>query len=182
MTEGKEKKIALFLLFCVIFLHWILFSVWITIPGTPGEFDAVHVAEGLIASLLVTYFSKDLVFPLSRKSVIKFMRAIPYIIWELWQIVLANLDVAYRVLHPKMPIDPRIIEFETPLRSDLAITLMANSITLTPGTITIDVEPETGKFIVHAIAKESADALVVEQTMQKKVVYVFMEGPYDSST
>ena len=105
----------------------------------------------------------------------KTLRLLLYIPWELWQIVLANFDVAYRVLHPKMPIDPRIIEFDTTLRSDFALTTLANSITLTPGTITIDVEPERGRFLVHAIASKAADALLVDQTMQKKVAHVYME-------
>ena len=76
---------------------------------------------------------------------------------------------------------PRIIEFETPLRSELSLTFMANSITLTPGTITIEVVPENGKFVVHAIDKNCADALLVDQTMQNKLAYVFMEGEHDSS-
>jgi len=61
------------------------------------------------------------------------------------------------------------------LRSDFALVTLANSITLTPGTITIDVDPEKGRYTVHALAKEPADALTVDQTMQKKVGYVFME-------
>jgi multicomponent Na+:H+ antiporter subunit E len=74
-----------------------------------------------------------------------------------------------------MPIDPRIIEFDTSLRSDFALVTLANSITLTPGTITILVEPERGKFWVHAIAKKPADALLVDKTMQSKVADVYME-------
>jgi multicomponent Na+:H+ antiporter subunit E len=57
----------------------------------------------------------------------------------------------------------------------MALTTLANSITLTPGTITIDVEPEEGKFQVHAIAREPAKSLLVDQTMQRKVAHVFME-------
>ena len=179
--SDRMEKISIFLMFAVIFLHWILFSAWIIYPDTPGKFNAIHIVEGLVASSLVTYISKELVFPLSRKAPIKFLRVIPYIVWELWQIVIANFDVAYRVLHPKMPMSPRIIEFETPLRSELSLTFMANSITLTPGTITIEVVPENGKFVVHAIDKNCADALLVDQTMQNKLAYVFMEGEHDSS-
>ncbi len=175
------KKLSYILTFIVMFLFWILLSAWQLYPDTPGKFDAIHISQGIAAAALTTYLSRRVIFDLSKKWYVKFLRAIPYVAWELWQIVLANLDVAYRALHPKMPLDPVVVEFETPLRSDLALTFMANSITLTPGTITIMVEPEKGKFIVHAIDRKLVKPLVVDQTMQKKLAYVFMEGQHDSS-
>jgi multicomponent Na+:H+ antiporter subunit E len=87
---------------------------------------------------------------------------------------LATIDVTKRVFG-MLDVDPQIIEFDTTLRSDFALVAFANSITLTPGTITIDVEPERGRYIVHAISKAPADSLTVDQTMQKKVGYVFLE-------
>ena len=100
-------------------------------------------------------------------------RLIPYIGWEIWQIYLAAVDVAKRILGI-LPIDPQIIEFDTPmLRSDFAFLAFADSITLTPGTVTILVDPERGRYTVHAIAKEPADSLTVDQGMQKYVGWVF---------
>lgn len=163
----EERLFALLLTFFIMALFWILLS---------GIFDAFHLISGLISCLIVAFLSHDLlVTKKTQKKLLKSVRLVRYIPWELWQIVLANIDVAYRVLHPKMPIDPRIIEFETSLRGEFSQVTLANSITLTPGTITIWVEPERGKFCVHAIAKEPADALLVDQTMQKKVAHVFME-------
>ncbi len=175
-----SRKLSYVLTFVVMFLFWILLSAWQLSPDTPGKFDFIHISQGVAAAAITTYLSRRVLFDLSKKWYVKFIRAIPYIAWELWQIVLANLDVAYRALHPKMPLDPVVVEFETPLRSDLALTFMANSITLTPGTITIMVEPEKGKFVVHAIDKKLAEPLVVDQTMQRKLAYVFMEGQHDS--
>lgn len=153
----------------------LMFLFWIFLSGQLSS--AFHLIAGAISSALVAFLSHDLLVKgKSDKLIIKSWRLLRYIPWELWQIVLANIDVAYRVLHPKMPIDPRVIEFETPLRGDWALTTLANSITLTPGTITINVEPERGKFQVHAIAKEPADALLVDQTMQRKVADIFMES------
>ncbi len=164
---GKEKRFAIILTFFIMAFFWILLS---------GIFDLFHLTSGAICCIIVTLLSHDLLVKgKSQKRLLKSIRLITYIPWELWQIVLANIDVAYRVLHPKMPIDPRIIEFETPLRGEFSQVTLANSITLTPGTITIHVEPENGKFLVHAIAKEPADALLVDQKMQKKVAHVFME-------
>lgn len=166
MNRG-EKGFGILITFCIMFLFWILLS---------GFFDALHLIAGAICSLIVTLISHDLLVKgKGEKMLLKSYRLFLYIPWELWQIVLANLDVAYRVLHPKMPIDPRVIEFETSLRSDFALVTLANSITLTPGTITISVQPKKGKFWVHALAKEPGDALLVDQTMQRKVAEVYME-------
>jgi len=106
---------------------------------------------GIIGSFLVTYFSHDLLI----KSGIKFSfrrlyLSILYLFYLAYSILLANIDVAYRVIHPKMPIDPRVIKFKTKLTSDIGKTALANSITLTPGTITVDVRGDT--FYVHALS------------------------------
>lgn len=168
MNQG-EKTFGIVITFAIMFLFWVLLS---------GLFDAFHMIAGVICSGIVTCISHDLLVKgKDERFLRKSIRLFRYIPWELWQIALANIDVAYRVLHPKMPIDPRVIEFETPLRSDFSLTTLANSITLTPGTITISVEAETGTFRVHAIAKEPADALQVGQTMQRKVAEVFFVEP-----
>ncbi len=167
MTNDKGGKWFGFLLtFVVMYLFWILLS---------GIFDALHLGAGLICCAIVAFISHDLFVKDGGLPFDKFGRLLKYIPWELWQIVLANLDVAYRVLHPKMPIDPGVIEFETTLRSDFALVTLANSITLTPGTITIIVDPEIGKFWVHAVAKAPGDALLVDKTMQTKVAEVYNE-------
>ncbi|NWF91551.1 MAG: Na+/H+ antiporter subunit E [Syntrophaceae bacterium] len=163
----KGKRFGILLTFCIMAVFWVLLS---------GIFDAFHLISGLVCCAIVSLISHDLLVKgESEKKLLKSLRLLIYIPWELWQIVLANIDVAYRVLHPRMPIDPQIIEFETTLRGDFSLVTLANSITLTPGTITIEVEPDRGKFVVHAIGKEPADALLVDQTMQKKVAHVFME-------
>jgi multicomponent Na+:H+ antiporter subunit E len=69
----------------------------------------------------------------------------------IYELITANIDVAGRVLHPELPIAPRVIEYELEIENDLAITLLANSITLTPGTLTIDHLPERNALKVHAI-------------------------------
>jgi len=166
-SAKSGKGFGIFVTFCVMFLFWLLLS---------GIFDVLHVGAGIICSAIIAFVSYDLLVTQKwDKMLRKSGRFIIYIVWELWQILLANFDVAYRVLHPKMPIDPLVIEFDTSLRSDLAIVTLANSITLTPGTITINIEQEKGRFQVHAIAQKPADALLVDKTMQEKVAKVFME-------
>jgi len=69
--------------------------------------------------------------------------------------ILANLDVMYRVLHPALPIKPGIVKAKTRLTSKFARTMLANSITLTPGTLTVDIEGEN--LYIHWINVKSAD-------------------------
>jgi multicomponent Na+:H+ antiporter subunit E len=67
------------------------------------------------------------------------------------ELLTANLDVARRVLSPSMPIEPAVVEYKLEVTNPLAVTVLANSITLTPGTLTLDHEPERGVLRVHAI-------------------------------
>lgn len=82
--------------------------------------------------------------------VIKFVIFFPiYLIVLLIEMLRANLDVAMRVINPSLPINPGIVEFKTTLKSDLLKFILANSITLTPGTLTMDVKDDS--FFVHWI-------------------------------
>jgi multicomponent Na+:H+ antiporter subunit E len=78
--------------------------------------------------------------------------------WLAWQIVLANLDVTRRILDPKLPISPTMIEFHPTQHTDLGRVIHANSITLTPGTITTSLSGDT--LGVHALTQEAADAVL----------------------
>jgi multicomponent Na+:H+ antiporter subunit E len=87
---------------------------------------------------------------------------------------LANLHVLYLVFHPKMMdlIDPKTITFSSKLTNDISRTTFANSITLTPGTITVNVSA-MGKFTVHCIDEKSGRSLPGE--MEKRIATVFNE-------
>jgi multicomponent Na+:H+ antiporter subunit E len=149
-----------------VFTSIILFIFWILLSG---DLHPTLIISGVVSSLFVAFISHDLLFKKAKlgRSLTIGLRLAAYLPWLLWQIVLANLDLAYRTLHPSMPIDPHMIEFDTDLTTDKGITVLANSITLTPGTVTV-IAGEDGKFIVHAIAKAPATSLL-EGTMQAKV-------------
>jgi len=91
-------------------------------------------------------------------------RAVPatlaYVALFLRELLTANLDVAYRVLAPSLPIEPAVFELPLRVESDLAITTIANSITLTPGTLTMDYDDETNTIYIHAIDGRNRDAVV----------------------
>ncbi len=176
MTVMKKENttFSIILTFCIMFAFWMLLSAWTVYLVEPYDLFVVS-SKGILAALIISFLTYEIFVPSRGENVLlKIRRFIPYIGWELWQIYLSVIDVTKRVLGI-LPVDPRIIEFDTTLRSDFALVTFANSITLTPGTITIDIEPEKGRYIVHAIAKEPAESLTVDQTMQKKVGHVFME-------
>ena len=176
MAEIKDesRSFKIILTFCVMFIFWLLLSAWTIYLPEPYDFS--KVSRGVMVSLIVTFLTYELFVPCRGKDVLlKTRRFIPYMGWELWQIYLATIDVTKRVFG-MLEVDPQIIEFDTTLRSDFALISFANSITLTPGTVTIDIsDPERGRYIVHAIAQGPAESLTIDQTMQKKVGYVFME-------
>jgi len=100
------------------------------------------------------------------------LRVINYVPWLLYQVILANLHVLYLVFHPRMMelIDPQIIRFDSTLKKEISLVTFANSITLTPGTITMYVSVE-GAFQVHAIDKASGDPLPGE--MERRIARAF---------
>ena len=148
----------------VSFVFWMLLS---------GFFDAFHIVTGIISSLLVALFSHRLFMPegASLKSEIaRTGRFFMYIPWLLLEIAKANIDIVYRTLHPSMPIDPVVIKFRTDIKEDMGRTTLANSITLTPGTVTMDVTDD-GEFTVHAISREAADGLMSGE-MARRVKHI----------
>ena len=152
--------------FIILYVNWVIWS---------GKFDAFHLSLGVISCLIVTYTTHDLLFRRTQFSIRDFgevFRLFAYIPWLIYQIILANIHVASLVLNPKMPIDPRMIKFKANLKKDISLTTFANSITLTPGTITADIID--GEYYVHALNKKVADDLLSGE-MEKRVAHVFSE-------
>lgn len=92
------------------------------------------------------------------------LRAVPtatlYVLLFAKEVAVANLDVAFRVLHPRLPIEPDVVELPLRVQGDAAITTIANSITLTPGTLTMDHDPDTNTLYVHGIVGLRREAVV----------------------
>jgi multicomponent Na+:H+ antiporter subunit E len=155
------------LTFVILFAHWIIWS---------GMFDAYHLSLGVISCGIVTYTSHSLLFERKEFRAIhikEVTRFIKYFFWLFYQIVLANIHVMRISLSPRMPdlIDPRIIKFKTKLKKDISLVTFANSIILTPGTITVIIEE--GYFYVHALDRKVAEDLPGE--MEDRVGHIFME-------
>lgn len=139
-------------------LTWIVLAAfWL---GLSGHFDAIHLTWGLVAVTLVstiTALSPRHCDPVPVETA-RVFRLLGYVPWLFWQIVLSNWDVALRVLGVR-PVDPSLFRFHPELESDFGRVAMANSITLTPGTVTVEIE-ENGDFLVHAIAPPAVEGLL----------------------
>ena len=165
-----EKRFSFFpflLTFILMMITWVVLS---------GKFEPLLLGLGVLSSGLVAWFFHDLLFPsISPAHASIGLKFIIYIPWLIWEIIKANFHLLVLAFHPRMKelIDPHIITFKTDLESDLAITTLANSITLTPGTITVTATGD-GVFRVHAIDKPSAEAL--PGTMLEKVVEIYGEN------
>ena len=84
------------------------------------------------------------------------------------ELIKANFDVAWRVLHPDMPTNPGIVKIKTNLKSDLALTALSNSITLTPGTLTLDIDKKQGELMIHWMTMSTSDRDEAEDLIKRE--------------
>lgn len=149
----------------------LLLGFWIVCSG---YFDPLHLGFGVLCAALVAAWSADLLFPLAPRpgGWVTAWRGLAYLPWLLYEIVLANVHVVHLVLNPRA-IRPQIVRFRPRLRNDLALVLLANSITLTPGTVTMDIED--GEFWVHAVSDKVARDLRGGD-MERRIAHIFLEG------
>jgi multicomponent Na+:H+ antiporter subunit E len=156
------------LIFSLLLITWIILS---------GIIDAFHVGLGILSCVLVTWLSSDLLFSdrsLSFYSRLKQASRVPlYLSWLLWQIVLANIHVLKISFSPRVreQIQPQLVRFRSGLKSDFEKYVLAQSITLTPGTVTLQIEGDV--FLVHAISDVAAKGLM--GSMADRVRHIFSE-------
>ncbi|MCK5271875.1 MAG: Na+/H+ antiporter subunit E [Sedimentisphaerales bacterium] len=129
--------------FVVLMIIW-LFLTW--------SLEIQQLIAGAVSSLILTLLLSRVYsdVPARAFNPLRWLWFILYTIEFIYYCIKANLDVAYRVLHPDLPIRPAIIKVHTNLRTDIARTFLANSITLTPGTLTVDIM-EDGDMYIHWI-------------------------------
>ena len=130
----------------IIFLFWLAYT---------SSFQTGELITGLIVSLIIAFFTYESFTRVSPennivKRIFSFLKYLPIFIIEM---IKANIDVARRVINPSLPINPGIVAIKTDLKSDQAKMFLANSITLTPGTLTVDIKDDT--LYIHWIDVES---------------------------
>ncbi|APE95508.1 monovalent cation/H+ antiporter subunit E [Halodesulfurarchaeum formicicum] len=149
------------------------YGFYLLIAGSLSQFNLLTGA--LAAGLVAAIFGSIAVT--GRQSITTLFarlgRMATYVPYLLWEIAKANLTVAYIILHPRLPIDPGMQRFEAAVWGDMSVTTLANSITLTPGTLTVDVRHDS--LFVHSLNQSARDGLA-SGDLERAVRYVFW-GP-----
>lgn len=158
--------------FIFLFALWLLFS---------GKFDLFHLALGALSCALVTRFTASLLFTDREKGLVARLseagRFLSYLFWLLFQIIMANFHViglALSARRLKNELAPHVFSFKTILQNDFSKFVLANSITLTPGTVTIRIHGDT--LYVHAISRRAAGELADQESiseMERRVALIF---------
>ncbi len=147
--------------FVCLFLFWI---------GLTGSLDVQELVAGAIVAVFVAAVSYELLIKGHVKDKFEPKRwgyAIAYFPAYVWAEIKSNLDVIYRIVHPKMPIKPGIVEVSTDLRTDLGLTGLANSITMTPGTLSVEIDEKKPCLYVHWINVQTTDPKETQAAIAK---------------
>ncbi len=166
MDESSSKSSFFYriLIFGLLFLTWMVFS---------GKLDVFHLTLGAISCALVTRLSADLLFENRRYNAHERLsqagRLIAYLLWLFYQIVLANLHLLRLAFAGSNSLQPQIVRYDSSLKTDFEKFLLANSITLTPGTVTIKIIGDA--YYIHAISDLAANGLDGE--MEKRITHIF---------
>lgn len=142
----------------------VLMAVWLLLSG---HYEPLIIGFGIASCLAIVGVARRMAI-IDREGLPVHLswRAPIYWIWLGWQVLKCNIDVAWRCVAPGPPISPRVVRAKVSEQTDLGVVTYANSITLTPGTVSIRVERD--HIRVHALTKAAADDLL-EGTMDRTV-------------
>lgn len=141
----------------ILIMFFLLLFFWSIIDG---KITVESVLLGSSASLLILYLNKDILFtsrdggPVTLRFLWHYITLIGVLIVE---IVKSNIAVAKIVLDPKLPIEPSFVRVPVKFRKDFNKVLYGNVVTLTPGTLTVDIVGD--EYVIHALTREAADGL-----------------------
>jgi multicomponent Na+:H+ antiporter subunit E len=142
----------------IVAIIWLLLS---------GHYTQLILSLGVVSVLIVTWFVWRMDRVDGELAVLPMRpRLLYYLLWLMWQVVLANIDVVRRIWDPALPIRPTWQRLDIKVSSPLAKMIYANSITLTPGTLTTDVRED--HFMVHSLTTEGIEELR-KGSMEKQI-------------
>lgn len=155
----------------------VLFAFWMALSG---HTETKFVVYGIITAGVTTWLTYPLLLvPNKDHSKLYYVfgfslpRMVMYFFWLMWQLVLANIDVLLAETAQEMKIDPKVVRFRFRADNPMASVVLANSITLTPGTVTMNVTDD-GVYEIHALTPGAAQGLL-DGGMQKKVAALYGE-------
>jgi len=150
----------------------LLMGLWMLLSG---KMEAFHLGVG-VATIAFVFWQATVLPPLeaSGAAQLRFLRLVPYAGWLLWQMLLSAIYVARVVIRPERHLDPQLVEFHSVQPALFSGVILANSITLTPGTLTIDLHEN--RFVVHALTTKTARE-VLDGDMARRVARLFTDEP-----
>ena len=155
----------------------VLFGFWMVLSGRT---ETKFIVYGFITAAVTTWVTYPLLLVPNKEGSKKYFvfgvsipKFIMYFFWLMWQLVLANIDVLLATTAQELDIDPKVVRFYFRADNPMASVVLANSITLTPGTVTINVTDD-GLYEIHALTRGAA-AGVLDGSMQKKVAALYGE-------
>jgi multicomponent Na+:H+ antiporter subunit E len=157
-----------------LFLGLGLFGFWVVLSG---KLDAFHLGAGALAAAAVVQVTRPLLDPRQgAPHSIPWLRLLAFLPSLLWEIFRSNFQVAAIVLHPRLPISPELVRFRLRFENPAARLTLANAITLTPGTVTVDFVDD--EYLVHALTEAGARSVRPEGEegrLDRRIARVFGE-------
>lgn len=155
-----------------------IFSLWLFWVLLSTSFEISHIIIGLIISIIVNWlcycfisyvFFEEIIFRIS--GVRQCFLLIVYLFSTIQNMITANIDVAERVLDPELPINPSIVKIKAPFKNNTFLfAFLANTITLTPGTLALDYEDDY--LYIHFLAEEYIES-ITGRHLEKKILQIF---------
>mgnify|MGYP003588082362 FL=1 len=173
----NDKKIVGSPMVHMTCLALVLFAFWMVLSGRT---ETKFVVYGILTAVVTTWVTYPLLLVPNKDGSKKYYvfgfsipKMIMYFFWLMWQLVLANIDVLLATTGQELNIDPKVVRFRFKDDNPMASVILANSITLTPGTVTMNVTDD-GVYEIHALTVGAA-AGVLDGGMQKKVADLYGE-------
>jgi multicomponent Na+:H+ antiporter subunit E len=159
-------------LFVSLLVFWFVLS---------SQYNALFITMGVVSAALVTAVTAPLItaileprrHPLG-KIPLRLWYLLVYLAWLAWSVMVSSLQVAWIVINPRVPPEPMMLRFRTRLPSRLARVMLANTISLVPGTMTVRLEGD--EYLVHALVPSAAGDLL-DGSMQSMIARVFLDEP-----
>lgn len=147
--RGEARLSSVLLLFLLLSISWLLWS---------GLYKPLLISLGAFSCALSVYMAYRMGFFKHHKDLLRLMPKLPgYWLWLLKEIVVSSIDVAKLILKPSLPISPKMVVLKSLPKTDVGQVILGNSITLSPGTVTLDVYE--GEILVHCLTSEGAKEL-----------------------
>lgn len=154
-----------------LLLNLLLTIFWAALSG---GFSGTSLLMGYVIGFAALWFVRDIIDSKTRyfRTVLRSIRLFAYFMWEL---LLSSVQVARAVLSPRPNLAPALVEVPLDVKSDLEIMLVANLITLTPGTLSVDVSEDRSTLLIHALFASDPEAAVagIKAGMERAVKEVF---------